>query len=509
MYKKTFISGTLAIGIAIILSAQEKPNVIFIMSDDLNDWVGAFGGNPQTLTPNMDKLCSTNAMVFKNAHVPAPVCGPSRSAMLSGFRPSTTGCYSNTHNMRESSLIQEHATLPEYFSKNGYITISKGKIFHRHQTELGYDWGQWSFDIWEPTTGNYAIQKDKLYSRLQGYYNGEKRANALHEGGTPGNELTWAPTIAGKEGTTDYQTALWFADQLQKDYEKPFFMAVGFAKPHLPWYVPQEYFDRYDPASIVLPDYKLDDLDDILTPSGQKKFSATGDFEWIYQDEELHRLSVRAYMAAISYVDDCMGVVLDALEKSNYNENTIILIMGDHGWHLGEKLKYGKSTLWSEASKTPLIIKTPEMKKSSVCYRPVNLIDLYPTLLDICNLPIKNELEGRTISPLLKNPDKKWPYPSITTSNTSATANDENWRFIRYNDGTEELYNLKKDPMEWDNIILSKDKKSIAAKKYLEKWLPLEFAPALPDNKLSNRDPGISRQPDMTLKKTRDLNLLK
>lgn len=509
MKKRIISSGTVALCLGFLVSAQEKPNVVFIMSDDLNDWIGALGGNPQVKTPNLDRFCTNNAMVFANAHVPGPVCGPSRSAMLSGYMPQTTGVYSNSQNMRESSLVQEYATLPEYFSKHGYITISKGKIFHRHQTENGYDMGQWAFDVWEPTSGNYRIQQEKLYSRLQGVYNGVKKDNILHEGGTPGNELTWAPTEAGKEETSDYMTAQWFAQQLKKEYEKPFFMAVGFSKPHLPWYVPQEFFDLYDLNTIKIPDYRLDDLDDILTPSGQKRFSATGDFQWLVQDENLFKQSVRAYLATVSYVDVCIGVVLDAIEKSQYKDNTIILIMGDHGWHLGEKLKYGKASLWSEATKTPLIIRTPEMKKATVSNRTVNLIDLYPSLIELCGLPEKEVLDGRSIVPLLKNPKQKWPYPSVTTLNTSFTVNDEEWRYTLYPDGAKELYNLKADPMEWNNLINSANKKALQAKSSLEKWMPTNPAPPTPQDRISNRDAGIIRTPDMSIKEKRPLGTLK
>jgi arylsulfatase A-like enzyme len=509
MKVKAMTFGALSLCLGFNLAGQDRPNIVFIMSDDLNDWVGAFGGNPQALTPNMDKFCAEQAMIFTNNHVPGPVCGPSRSAMLSGYRPETTGIYGNAQNMRGSALVQQNLTLPEYFSKNGYLTISKGKIFHRHQTANGYDMGQWAFDVWEPVQGNFNPQKDKLYSRLQGLYDGKKMENARHEGGTPGNELTWAPTIAEKEDTPDYQTALWFAELLKEDYDKPFFMAVGFAKPHLPWYVPQEYFDRYRLEDIKIPEFRLNDLDDILTPTGQQKFDPTGDFLWLMEDEMRFKMSVRAYLATISYVDDCVGIILDAIEKSRYKDNTIIVIMGDHGWHLGEKLKYGKATLWSEATRTPLIIKTPGMKQGSECKRVVNLQDIYPTLINLCGLPTKEGIEGRSIAPLLKSPAIKWAFPSITTLNQSFTVNDEEWRYTRYTDGTEELYNLKKDPMEWNNLIHSNDKKSLQAKSRLEKLIPLNPAPPLPTNSIGNRDEGIIRTPDLTIKPERILKKLK
>jgi arylsulfatase A-like enzyme len=484
--------------------------------DDENDWIGAFGGNPQVLTPNMDKLCNENGMAFTNAHCPGPVCCPSRSAILSGFRPERTGCYDNSQNMRGSELIQQYATMPEYFSKNGYITISKGKVFHKHPIELGMDQGQWAFNIWEQERGDQRPQPDKLYSRNDEMINGVRETNPKfsNKGANPfpwnkgDKDFAWAPTIAGKEETVDYRTAQWFAKQLQNDFEKPFFMAVGMAKPHTPLYVPQEYFDRYNLDSIKIPEYRLDDLDDIITPSGKKKFEPLNDFLWVQQSEELFKGAVRAYMATTSYVDDCVGIILDALKKSKYNENTIIVIWGDNGWHLGEKLRFAKATLWSESTRIPLIIRTPDMKQKSVCNRVVNLIDLFPTLIDLCRLPKRDILDGRSLAPLLKNPNKEWPYPSITTlAAGSFTVNDENWRYTKYNDGTEELYDLKNDPMEWTNLIRLNDKKALVAKARLEKWLPKTSAPNLPVNRITVKD--FSIMTDSSIFKIRSLDELK
>jgi arylsulfatase A-like enzyme len=501
MKSKIISTGTLALSLSLMTFAQDRPNVVFIMSDDLNDWIGALGGNPQVKTPNLDRFCNEKAMVFFNNHCPGPVCGPSRSAMLSGFRPETSGVYGNAQNMLQSALVQQNATLPEYFSAHGYITISKGKIFHRHQTALGYDAGQWAYDIWEPATGSSAAQTDKLYSRLKGLYNGVKNENMLYEGGTPGNELAWAPTVKGKEETFDYLTASWFVEQLKKDYSKPFFMFMGISKPHLPWYVPQEFYDKYEIDSIKIPEYKLDDLDDILTPMGKIKFSMTGDVRWLLQDEMLFKHSVRAYMAAVSYVDECIGLVLDAIDNSKYKDNTIIVIMGDHGWHLGEKLKFGKAALWSETTRTPLIIMTPEMIQGSRCNRVVNLMDMYPSLIELCGLPIKENIEGRSIVPLLSNSDLVWPYPSITTYNKSFTTNDEEWRYTKYSDGTEELYNMKIDPMEWNNLIKSTEIEAIQAKSRLASFIPSHSANDVPNDE----NVTVINKPDMTIKATRPI----
>lgn len=487
--KNNLISTTLlSILFAVPAFNQSSPNIIFIALDDQNDWIGGFNGNPQAITPFVDKFCDEGAMIFYNAHCTAPVCGPSRSALLSGFRPERTGCYGNAQNMLHSELVQQYATLPEYFSKNGYITISSGKIFHKHNTTSGRDNGQWAFDIWESETGSERPQQDKLTSRSDGLFNGKKLDNQKYSGSF-GSDFSWGPTISSKEETKDYKTSKWFAQQLQKDFDKPFFMAVGISKPHLPWFVPKEYFDLYNLESVKIPNYRMDDLDDILTPSGKPKFKPTDDFLWAQQDEKLFKSAIQAYMASTSYVDECLGVIFNALKNSKYNDNTIIVIFGDHGWHLGEKLRFRKNSAWSEVTRVPLIVKTPEMNKKLVCDRVVNLIDLFPTLIDLAGLPERKIIDGRSLTPLLKKPKKSWPYPSMTTLNDgSSTVNDERWRFTRYIDGTEELYDMKKDPMEWNNLMSSKDKKANKAKENLEKWIPLSISPGLPATRIEDFD---------------------
>lgn len=473
-------SSLLSLGLIAPAFSQSPPNIIFIVLDDQNDWMGGFDGNLQAITPHVEAFCNEGSMIFYNAHCTAPVSGPSRSALLSGFRPERSGCYKNAQNMLHSELIQKYATLPEYFSKNGYITISSGKIFHEHKTVSGKDNGQWAFDIWRSATGNDEPQRDKLTSRSEGIFNGCKLDDQKYTGRF-GADFTWGPTISSKEETKDYKTSKWFAQQLQNDFDKPFFMAVGISKPHLPWFVPEEYFDLYNLDSVKIPDYKIDDLDDILTPSGKRKFEPSDDFLWVQQDEKLFKSAIQAYLASTTYVDECLGVIFNALKSSKYYDNTIVVIFGDHGWHLGEKLRFRKTTGWSEVTRVPLIIRMPNMSKKLVCNRTVNLIDLFPTLIDLTGLPEREIIDGRSFTALLKNPKKKWSFPSMTTlTDGSFSLNDERWRYIRYTDDTEELYDMKKDPMEWTNLINSKDKKAIKAKENLEKWIPSSISPDLP-----------------------------
>ncbi len=445
-----------------------RPNIVMISVDDLNDWIGAFGGHPQIKTPNIDQLAKTS-MVFRNTSCPGPVCGPSRSALLSGFMPATTGVYANRNNMLDSEIVQQNATLPEYFSKHGYLTISRGKIFHRHSTEDGADPGHWAFDIWEPTTGKGGVNRDKLYSRDKGIINGKKLKDPKFTT-SGGSSFDWGPTERGKEETSDYQTALWFKEQLQKDYDKPFFMSVGISKPHLAWIVPQQYFDLYDLDTLEVPEFRMDDLDDIVDAEGNKAFEAHPDFLWC-QYYGVMKEAVRAYMAATSYADECVGVVLEALFTSKYAKNTIVILWGDHGWHLGEKLRFRKATLWKESTQLPFMIYLPGMKQRVDCYRNVNLIDLFPTLIDLCGLP-KKELDGKSIKPLLQNPELEWT-PTVTTRGKGHhSVISEKWHYINNNDIVEELYDLENDPMEWTNLAQSDDPRAIQAKAYLKTFFP-------------------------------------
>lgn len=466
---------------------EEKMNVLFIAVDDLNDWIGCFGGNPQVKTPNIDRLARNNAMVMTNAQCPSSVSCPSRSAFLTGLRPSTTGVYGNTQNLRDSKIAAAVPTMPQYFSQNGYFTLSTGKIFHKHVYNGERDAGQWAFDLWENESGGFQIDRSRV------------PMSGMNVTGTVGTLMDWGPTTVGKEKTQDWISAQWIVNKLQQDYDKPFFMMLGISKPHLTWYVPQEYFDRYDLNSIKVPEIHEDDLDDILTRDGKKKFEPSEDYRIIKQSGKF-REAARAYMACISYVDDCIGLVLDGLEKSKYKNNTIIVLLGDHGWFLGEKLRYRKTFLWEESVRSPLIIKVPGITKTSQCTRPVNFMDLYPTLADLCGLPVPSHCEGRSIVPLLKKPDKKW-YPSLTTMGyKNHSIRSDQYRYNIYQDGTEELYDHFNDPMEWNNLI--KDPKYNKVIQKLRAYLPVSDekpSPGSDDNLVqkSTKGSGILFVPEL------------
>jgi arylsulfatase A-like enzyme len=427
-------------------------NVLFIAIDDLNDWTGFAGGHPQTQTPNMDKLAQ-QGVVFENAYCAASVCNPSRAALMSGYLPSTTGVYGNSTQMRDSEVLRNALTIPQWFSKYGYFTTARGKIFHSANGEKA---DTISWDKWEKTIGGYGSVK-----KQEGFM-----ANGIPDGEADEN-FDWGPTDAVFEDTQDYLTANWAAEQLQKDYDKPFFLACGIFRPHLKWHVPQEFFEKFPEDEMILPEINENDYDDIpasaLGPS--KNYYATKKYK-------KQQAAIQAYLACINYADACVGVVLDALAQSKYAENTIVVLWGDHGWHLGEKLRYKKFTLWEEACKMPLIIKVPGVTKEGArCSSPVSLMDLYPTLLELCELPENIENEGNSIVPLLRNVHSDWDKPALTTLGFNRhSLRNKKWRYTRYQDGAEELYDHDNDPLEWIN--LANDPQYNAVKMELAKYFP-------------------------------------
>lgn len=445
---------------------KKNYNVLFVAVDDLNDWVGVLGGHSQIQTPNIDKFCKDGSVIFKNAVCAGPTCGPSRSAMLSGFLPSTTGIYDNGTNMRLSKQVQENATLPEYFSKNGYYTLSRGKIFHKHFTPGGVDEGQWAFDEHVSKGKPTSVNKDHLYSQLLNMIDGEVVGERAKKGKS--GHISWGPTNETLEETMDYKTATWAKEQLRKSFDQPFFMAVGLTRPHLPWFAPQEFFDIYDVENIEASKVLDNDLEDIININGKEMFKASDEYKWIIKNT-LEKEVTRAYMANISYVDACLGVIFDALAESKHADNTIVVLWGDHGYHVGEKMRFKKHTLWAEVTKVPFIVRMPDTKEQTYCSRPVSLIDIYPTLVELCDLP-KKELDGRDFSPLLENPKQEWAYPGVTVAKHGVSVMTEEWHYISHNKNASELYDIINDPMEWTNLANDLNYSKTVAD--LKRWLP-------------------------------------
>ena len=440
---------------AVKKNGEEKKqpyNILFIAIDDLNDWVGFLGGHPQTRTPNMDMLAS-QGIVFDNAYCAAPLSNASRAALLTGYRPSTSGIYSNESFMRDSELLKDAVTLPKWLSNNGYFTMARGKIFHQAN-------GQWSdpesWDLQGMTQGGYGNTNKEEGFMVNGIPEGEVDPN-----------FDWGPTDASFEETADYLNAEWAAEQLSKDFDKPFFLACGIFRPHLSWFVPREFYEKFRADDLILPEVNENDYDDIPSAALQPQKNYYSVKKYDKQKD-----AVQAYLACINYADACVGILLDALARSKYAENTIVVLWGDHGWHLGEKLRYKKFTLWEESCRMPLIIKVPGLTRPGQhCKAIVNLLDLYPTLTELCEVKANKENEGRSLVPLLKNVNRKWIYPTVTTMGQNRHGiRSGRWRYIRYQDGSEELYDHVSDPLEWTNLAANPEYRNI--KKRLGKAIP-------------------------------------
>ncbi len=430
-----------------------KPNVLMIAVDDLNHWVGHLGRHKQVLTPNIDRLAA-RGLTFTNAHTAAPVCNPSRAALMSGLRPSTTGVYDNGVDWRPH--IAPDKTLVTHFRRNGYATLGAGKIYHG------------AFDR-ETEWDEYGAERRKPCRLL----------NATDGVGA----IKFSPVDCGDEAIPDYSIADYAVEQLGRKHAKPFLLTIGFHKPHMPWNVPQKYFDLYPLEKVELPPYREDDLRDI-PPAGVKMARAPGSNSPDKpSDHELMLTSgrwkeaVQAYLATITYVDGQIGRVLNALDASAYRDNTIVLLFGDHGWNLGEKHHWRKFSLWEESTRAPFIWVAPGATKAGTTSdRTVDFMSIYPTLSQLCGLPIPSHVEGTSIRPLLVNPGAEWARPAVTTHEYGNHAvRTAKWRYIRYADGGEELYDKTGDVYEWTN--LADDPKYGKLKAELGKMFPRLNAP--------------------------------
>lgn len=445
-----------------------KPNILFIAVDDLNDWVGCLGGHPQAKTPNIDGLAK-RGVLFTNAHCAAPLCNPSRTALLFGRRPTTTGVVGNMDDWRTFDSLKGVDSLPRYFQKNGYYTAAAGKIFHANH-------GGWKGALTHAEGAPYAGrsgfgQPEAWHDRFPAKTIQLPLAPVLidtHRNGID-HHWDWGPIDFKADATEDGQTSRWAVRQLGMQHEKPFFIAVGVYRPHDPQYAPSEFFSERLPADVELPTIKPDDLADV--PAIAKRYTQSkNSYEAMIRKHNALRSATRGYLAAVTFADAMIGRVLRALEASAYADDTVIVLWSDHGYHIGEKEKYHKSTLWEEATRVPLIVVAPGVTTpGGESKRPVSLIDLYPTLVELAGLSPQAGLDGESLASLLRNPSAPRATPAITTLQGKHHAvRTQRWRYIRYADGSEELYDHESDPMEWANLAAAagheETKKALAAK---------------------------------------------
>lgn len=402
-------------------TSPARPNVLFIAVDDLRDWVGYLGRNAQTSTPNIDKLAA-RGVHFTRSYCAAPVCNPSRAALMSGLRPSTTGVYENGNDWRK--VMPKELMLTTTFRDAGYEVLGAGKIYHEAYKRPG-EWDDY-------LEGAGADPKPKGDAGVGG--------------------IAFAPLDCSDEDLREWKITGYAIDQLQKKHEKPFFLACGLHKPHMPWNVPRKYYEMHPLDQIQKPPYLETDLDDV-PPAGVRMAHLETDHAKILASGRWKE-AIQGYLAAISYCDAMIGRLMDAFEKSAYRDNTIIVFWGDHGWHLGEKRHWRKFALWEEATRSPMIWVVPGLTKpNGACDRTVDFMSIYPTLTDLCGIPTPKHVEGESLRTLLADPASSWNRPAVTTYRyKNHTVRSEGWRYIRYANGDEELYDERNDPNEWTNL---------------------------------------------------------
>ena len=430
-----------------------RPNVLMICIDDLNDWVGFLGGHPEAVTPHMDALAK-RGRIFTNAHCAVPVCSSSRVSVMSGIAATTHGSYELGPGYEELPALARIPTIQRYFKDHGYYTLAGGKVLHH-----GF-------------RGRLASAIDRSLGRKK---SPRPRKPMNRPAGWSG-AWDWGTYPEKDAEMADFQLAKKAAEALQGNFDQPFFMSVGFFRPHVPLFVPPKWFELYDSGKLTLPRIPGSDLDDL-----PKNFLSINNYAAAPTHAEVvehakQRGLTHAYLASISFVDHCVGIVLDALNSSAHAHNTLVVLWSDHGFHLGEKQHWAKRTLWEESTRVPLLFAGKGIKPGKTCAEPASLIDIYPTLAELCKLPKPPHLEGLSLLPQLNNPATPRDRPAITSSYFgNHSVRSRQWRLIVYSDGAEELYNHRNDPNEPHNLAGYPGHKAI--RDQLTRWLPKKAAP--------------------------------
>lgn len=459
-------------------SKSQRPNIVMIAVDDLNDWIGCMNGHPNAKTPNIDRLAEQGTL-FTNAHCQAPICGPSRASLFTGLRPSTTGIYLqiNDHHIRDANEATKACTfLPDYFEQHGYKTLAAGKLFHNGDRAK-------VFDV-HGTPSNMGPKPKKRFNYDPAWFEDRKGST----------QTDWAAYPEADEQMPDHRTASWAVDQLKEDHEKPFFLAVGFCRPHVPWYAPQKWFDQHPLDSIQTPPYTADDLDDVPAISRRlNEAPMMPTTEWALENDQWKKI-VQAYLACTTFVDHQIGRVLKALDDSPYADNTVIVLWTDHGYHLGEKNRFAKQAIWEEATHVNLIFAGPQLPSHQRCDAPVELLSIYPTLVDLAGLPANPQNEGVSLRPLLKNVNTEWPHVAITTyGRNNHSIRSRNFRYVRYENGAEEFYDHRNDPQELHN--LAADNRNREERFFIGRHLPEVNAPLATKSSYKFNSYFIERMP--------------
>lgn len=458
-----FIIFTFVLGFQSFSQTLDKPNVLFITVDDMNDWTTLFDKDNPIKTPNIDRLAK-RGVFFSRAYCSSAACNPSRASVMTGTRPHKTGIYGNKSDWRNA--LPKIKTIQRHFKDNGYFVCGAGKIFHHHK--------DWAYH-------DNASFHDYLMMSINEPYP-DKKVNGLEWYGSRNTD--WGAWPDDIKKTADYRTAEYAIQKLQQDNDQPFFLNVGIYKPHSPFFAPQEFFDRYPLTDLEMPKLKKDDCNDF--PEGAKKLMENSKWFWegmikaVDEDTDAYKEYVQAYQACASFADEMIGKIIDALDKSPNKDNTIIVLWSDHGFHLGEKEHFEKFALWEKTNHIPFIIIAPGVTKSgTVIGKPVDMTTIYPTLSELCGLEIPDHTDGFSLVPLLKDNSIRIPPALMTYMKGNHAIRTERWRYIQYVDGSEELYDHKNDPNEWFNVA-GKEENKIVIETH-KKFIPKNNAEQVPN----------------------------
>lgn len=436
---------------------KPHPDIVFIIVDDLNDWLGCLGGHPDAKSPKIDALAESG-MLFTQAYCNSPQCRPSRTSLLHGVYPFKTGTYFNAKAPDESRITTP--TIQQFFMDSGYRVASGGKVFHGHPGKVG----------------------DSLFGRPRDPKppKGKDTFNALR---APNDG--YALDVADEE-MGDYKVAQWATDEWKKVTDKPLFMSVGFFRPHRPLQVPKPWFNQFPLESIRRPAEPLgvDDWADM--PDFARRLARTHAHKPLHNDLSDHEYivahdqwdaTIRAYHASIAFVDQQIGRFLENLKENPRGRETFVMLVSDHGWHLGEKKHWCKGAIWEQTTHIPFIVRGPGIESGSTCTQPVSLIDVYPSLVDIAGLRIPEWLDGTSIRLQLAKPLIPRPVAISSYGEGNTSIRTERWRYIRYEDGSEELYDHRVDPDEWTNLASKPEHKETKLK--LARMIPANQHPGL------------------------------
>ncbi|MDG2253519.1 MAG: sulfatase [Opitutaceae bacterium] len=463
----------------------QKPNILYITIDDMNDWIGCLDGHPQVKTPNIDRLAK-RGLLFTNAHCVVPACSGSRAANWTGLLPIHNGVYGNGQKLEKT--MPDAQLLPLDLQQQGYYTMGTGKLLHGKSNRMLNESGP-VYNKWRP-----ILDEELKISEAELKAGGPYVKHEIPRLGItmPLNQMPrdrkpysstidsfdWGVIDRPESEWTDTQSADWAVEKLGQSYDKPFMLGVGFYRPHQPLWAPKKYHDMYPPESVVLPKVPEGDLDDVSkTAQDLGRYALTSGAHSTTSENGQWRNAVSAYLACISFVDAQLGKVLGALDKSKHANNTMIVLWTDHGWQLGEKEHWGKFTAWERSTRVPLIITPPKnarpigFKPNKRSHKAVSLLDVYPTVIDMLGLKKRDDLDGHSLMPLLSDPRAEWVHVAMSTVGRGThTVRHSRWRYTRYFDGTQELYDHKNDPNEWTNLIGDPERANLV--RWLSKKIP-------------------------------------